>query len=130
MNRPAIDDLLDGILSRWFETIAEWMPPGQAMSGTCHSCQTSLIADSIDVVEWPHELVHHLASNLEALAIQAFDSLTFRGTRENVRDYISARVRAQADDMRDMLAECVEPRVEAWARAEVARGMTAADLQF
>ncbi|MDO7882843.1 hypothetical protein [Antiquaquibacter soli] len=128
MNRPAINDLLGGILSGWYESIAEWMPPGQWGADTCALCRTSLLADCVETSEWPHELIHQLASTLESLSLQVFDSLTVNGSFEEVREYIASRVRDSADDLRDVLAECVEPRVEAWAQGELERGLVRVDL--
>ncbi|MGX5682083.1 hypothetical protein [Schumannella luteola] len=80
------------------------------------------------MADWPHDLIHQLASTLDSLTLQVFDSLTVSRSFEDVCDYIASRVRANADDLRDVLAECVDPRVEAWAASEVERGLSRVDL--
>lgn len=130
MNRPAIEDLLGGILSAWYESIAEWMPPGQSQPDLCPTCRTSLLADAIDVDAWPHDLVHQLATTLESMSLQAYDSLVITKDRsyESVREYVAERIRSHAADLVDVLHECVEPRIDDWARAELERGFAQVDL--
>lgn len=129
MNRPAIDDLLGAILSGWYQSVAEWTPPGLTSGRTCQSCRQSVLASAIDIGDWPHELVHQLADLLESAALQAFDSLAKPSTSfQSVRDHIGERVRFHTPDLLDVLTECAVPRIEAWSRQEVERGLAEVDL--
>lgn len=129
MNRPAIDDLLGGILSGWYQSVAEWTPPGLTSGRTCQSCRSSVLAEAIEIEDWPHELVHQLADLLESAALQSFDSLARPSTSfRSVRDYIGERVRVHAPDLLDVLNECAAPRLDEWAKREVERGLAEVDL--
>ena len=77
MNRPAIDDLLGSILSTWYESVAEWMPPGQLSATTCTTCSSTALACAVDVWRWPHDLTHQLGLMLESAIVTITESLEF-----------------------------------------------------
>lgn len=136
MNRPAIDDLLGSILSTWYESVAEWMPPGQLSAVTCISCRSSALAAVITVGEWPHELMHQLASAYDEAIIIVTESLETETETEIVakrdaharecplpigecvRQHVTSEIASQATDLLDVLNECVTPRLDDWISSQ------------
>jgi len=132
VNRPAIDDLLGSILSAWYESVAEWMPPGQLSTDTCSTCPESVLAQAITVADWPHDLMHQLATEIEtAIAIIAESLMT--ETDEYViakiqehravcskdipgctKEFVGRELVSWSDDLIDVLSECVTPRIDEW----------------
>ncbi len=123
MNRSDIDDLLGSLLSGWYESIADWVPPGRGSAQLCVSCPSSILVQAVDVSEWPHDLVHQLAESLESALLQIVDSLPEPPTLSyrHVEAYLASRVLRHAADLQDVFRECVEPRLDAWATAELQR---------
>ncbi len=134
MNRTAIHDLLCGILSGWYESVADWTPPGQGSRRTCVACRDSLLSGVIPTAEWPHDLMHQLAESFESAALQIFDSIEVNpvdacedgASLECVRTHVAAYLRTHAVDILDVLDECVTPRVEEFAARTVADEFAAA----
>lgn len=136
MNRPAIDDLLGSILSTWYESVAEWTPPGQLSADTCTECRATALADTVDLSEWPHDLMHQLATSLEAAIVIIADSLETEtdpkvvGKRDAhldeceqplelcVRDYVARETARWSADLLDVLTECVTPRLDHWISSQ------------
>jgi len=129
VNRLAIDDLLGGILSGWCETVADWTPPGQGSAHVCTTCANSILVTVMDVTEWPHDIMHQLASSLDSAALdiyaaldsQPIDECNYGSSRECVRRYVADTVTARLADLSDVLVECVEPRLAAFTAREVDR---------
>ena len=129
MNRLAIDDLLGSILSSWFESAAEWTPPGQGSTHTCTTCSTSILAGVMDAAAWPHEVMHQLAASLDVAAEEIYEHLDeqpidecdYGSSRECVRRYVSDTAGARLADIIDVLVECVEPRLADFVANEVDR---------
>ncbi len=123
MNRSAIDDLLHTTLSRWYESLADWAPPGRLSAATCTSCHRSPLAQHLEVEEWPHDLVHQLVALLGDLHGQVSSSVPDGAARDRALGHLRARIREHSCDVLDVLVECVEPRVQAWVRRELERGL-------
>lgn len=130
MNNTAIDDLLCGIVSGWYESVADWTPPGQTSGATCAACADTLLARVIDVREWPHDLMHQFAAELESASLHILDARHGYGTAdgdaaalEEVRDYVAAAITRQAEDILDVLEQCVTPRLDAYVGRRLARGL-------
>ncbi|MDH6179888.1 hypothetical protein M2152_000070 [Microbacteriaceae bacterium SG_E_30_P1] len=125
MNRLAIDDFLATILASWSEAAAEWQPPGQGSAHLCTTCSSSLVARVLDLSAWPHDLMHHLASTLDAAAVDIQDTLQDRSIpgygsgAGAVARYVTDTVRKQRDDLGEILTHCVEPRIEAFVSRAV-----------
>jgi hypothetical protein len=128
MNRPAIHDLLGSVLCTWYASVAEWRPPGLLSSTTCVSCRSSILASALEIADWPHDLIHDLAVDLDAAAAAIHDSLEEdrilgrpssgeKPAAWHVRQEFSAHI----NDVVDVLSECVAPRLDAWVAAETAR---------
>ncbi len=127
MNRSAIHDLLGSVLCAWYESVAEWRPPGRLGATTCTTCRSSLLASKFDVSQWPHDLMHQLAIDLDTAAAAVNDSLE---EDRNLGRRIARDTPSVADefslhigDIGDVLAECVAPRLDAWVSAEVSRSV-------
>lgn len=135
MNRLAIDDLLGGILSGWYESVADWAPPGQGSGEICLTCPDSILAEVLDVREWPHDLVHQLAMALDEAAVEIYEALdsepiddcSYGSSFECVRRYVADTVTANHADMTDVLAECVTPRIDEYVTAAVATALARVD---
>jgi hypothetical protein len=122
VNRLAIDDLLGGILSGWYESVADWAPPGQGSGEICLACPDSILAGVLDVQEWPHDLMHQLAMALDDAALQIYEALDEQPIDECdygssfacVRRYVADTLTANRADVTDVLAECVTPKLDAY----------------
>lgn len=130
MNRTAIDDLLCGIVSGWYESVADWAPPGQTSGLTCAACGHTLLAQVIDVREWPHDLMHQFAAELESASLHILDARHASGDAgdgvvalEEVRAYVAETITHQLDDILDVLEQCVTPRLDAYVGRRLARGL-------
>jgi hypothetical protein len=129
VNRTAIDDLLCGIVSGWYESVADWTPPGQTSGATCAACGDTLLARVIDMRMWPHDLMHQFAAELESAAVQILDVRQEYGTTdaaaglEEVRAHIAETVARQTDDILDVLEQCVTPRLDDYVGRRLARGL-------
>ena len=114
MNRPAIDDLLGSILSTWYESVAEWMPPGQLSAATCTSCRASLLGSVVELAAWPHDLMHQLSASLDS----AIETIAETQPVDAARDHVQAHLMGQTSDLMDVLNECVTPRLDDWISAQ------------
>jgi hypothetical protein len=136
VNRPAIHDLLGTILSAWYGSVAEWVPPGRLGPRTCTACGESLLARVMDVRAWPHDLIHELAVDLDAAAGEIADSMaedalavggTLRDEDRRARRIVLATIAEQAGDITDVLSECVTPRLDRHIGLEAERGLRELD---
>ncbi len=126
MNPPAIRDLMDTLLSAWYHKAAAWAPPGRLSSDTCSHCPHSMLADFIDVAVWPHDLMHELVTSLDTGVSEISEGLFGEGLEtlsEEARMALAvAAVRStlteHADDLVDVLTECVEPRLSAYVSGQ------------
>lgn len=130
MNRTAIDDLPCGIVSGWYESVADWAPPGQTSGVTCAACGDTLLAGVLDVRDWPHDLMHQFAAELESASLHILDARQGSGAAgdggaalEEVRAYVAETVAVQIDDILDVLEQCVTPRLDAYVGRRLARGL-------
>ncbi len=129
MNRSAIDDLLGGILSGWYESVADWVPPGHASARTCTTCGSSILADVVDVADWPHDLMHQLAGAVETAFLQILDSLVPPpvASYDAVRRFMVDWLGGNSDDLLDVLRECVAPKLDEWVASELERAFATVD---
>lgn len=130
MNRTAIDDLLRGIVSGWYESAADWTPPGQLSGATCGACDDTLLAQVIEVRRWPHDLMHQLAADLESASLHILDARHDRdapvadpSALDDVRAYVAGAIARQVDDILDVLEQCVSPRLDDYVGRRLARGL-------
>jgi len=126
VNRPAIDDLMDTLLSTWYHKVAAWVPPGRLSGETCTLCRTSTVADVIDIAGWPHDLIHELVTAVDRAIIEISESFADDGV-EALPDAsvvpcamaaVHATIAEHADDLVDVLTECVEPKVSEYVSAQ------------
>lgn len=112
------------------------MPPGRLSAATCSSCQDTVLAGVIRLGDWPHDLIHQLATQLESAIEIVTESLTIDtdplvvdkvvehravcalDLADCVRDFVSTEVESWSADLLDVLSECVTPRLDEWIAAE------------
>ncbi|MEQ1736289.1 MAG: hypothetical protein ABL886_07800 [Rhodoglobus sp.] len=131
MNPRAIDDLLSTMLAGFYRSAAAWTPPGRLSDRTCVTCSTSLLSEAIDTWRWPHDLMHDLTTSLTTVVAQIADSFADAdqcglspGEAELPAVVLVRSALAQHRlDVLDVLAECVEPRLDAYVASEGARGL-------
>ena len=139
MNRSAIDDLLGAVLSGWYRSVAEWAPPGRLSAHLCETCPSSLLAQAIDIAEWPHELIHELAGSLDTTLSQITESIAEDAVAEGgvanlavaidarltqcLRAFVLASVVEHSVDIVDVLGECVEPRLADYVHDQTERAL-------
>lgn len=135
MNRLAIDDLLGGILSAWYESVADWTPPGQGSAEVCLLCPDSILAGVLDTQAWPHDLMHQLAMALDDASVQIYESLdsqpidecSYGSSFACVRRYVADTITANRADVTDVLTECVTPKLDAYVANAVAVALARVD---
>ena len=136
MNRPAIDDLLSNVISTWCESVAEWVAPGALSGATCSSCRDTALAAVLNVADWPHDLIHQFATEVESSIAIVAESLRtetdlhvigeieeYRQTctkdvPDCVRDYVTRVLTSRSADLLDVLHECVSDRIDAWVESQ------------
>lgn len=132
MNRPAIRDLLGTVLCQWYQSAAAWVPPGVLSTRTCDTCAISLVADTIDLTQWPHDLMHELVSAVGTMAVQISESWAEDecadgyddvGRMKCVVTLVRSAVMEQRGDLLDVLEQCVEPALAEYVDTEAARGI-------
>lgn len=125
MQAPAIDDHVSTKVYAWYTVVAEWMPPGQGFTGICLQCRESTLADTIDLGQWPHDVVHPL---VEALAVAIADvqhsfceesQATSESSAAVARRAVSEALSRHADDIADVLEQCLSERLQAYLTREV-----------
>jgi hypothetical protein len=132
VNRTAIDDLLSTILSVWYQTAAHWSPPGEVSANSCETCPISLLAEVVEIAPWPHDLAHDLATSLDESVAQISDSwdeeqhhglIIEEFGMQRARAVVGSVISDHRHDLLDVLAECVEPRLEEYLEREARRGI-------
>lgn len=129
MNSRAIDDLLGTILTQWYGAVALWEAPGVLTDGTCASCRSSLVASAIDVTAWPHDLIHRLNAELQMAITQVSASIAEEesgcpsGDHRCAEELVSSALVDHADDLLDVLNECVAPTLDRYVALELERGL-------
>lgn len=133
MNSRAIDDLLGTILTQWYGAVALWEAPGALTDGTCAPCRSSLVASAIDVTAWPHDLIHRLNAELQATIAQVSASIAEEesgcpsGDHRCAEELVSAALVDHADDLLDVLHECVALKLDRYVGLELERGLRELD---
>lgn len=129
MNSRAIDDLLGTILTQWYGAAALWEAPGALTDATCAPCTSSLVASAIDVTAWPHDLIHRLDSELHTVVTHVSASIAEEetgcpaGDHRCAQELVSAALVDHADDLLDVLMECVAPKLDRYVGLELERGL-------
>lgn len=133
MNSRAIDDLLGTILTQWYGAVALWESPGLLTDSTCAACRSSLVASAIDVSAWPHDLIHRLNADLQATIAQVSASIAEEeagcpsGDHRCAQELVTAGLVDHADDLLDVLNECVAPKLDRYVGLELERGLRELD---
>ena len=133
MNSRAIDDLLGTILTQWYGAVALWEAPGMLTDGTCTRCRSSLVTAAIDVTAWPHDLIHRLDTELHAAITHVGASIEEEGAgglkadHRGARQLVGLALVDHADDLLDVLNECVAPKLDRYVALELERGLREVD---
>lgn len=85
-----------------------------------------MLASKLDIAQWPHDLMHQLAIELDSAAAAINDSLEEDrtiGRRSDDVPRVADEFSLHLGDIADVLAECVAPRIDAWVSSEVSRSI-------
>ena len=125
MQALAIDDHVSAKLYAWYTFVSAWEPPGESSATICLGCTESTLARTIDVLAWPHDVIHVLVQSLHSAVRDVHESyceehpwdraFAPRVAKDAVRDTLAR----YATDITDVLDQCLTERVEAWASALV-----------
>lgn len=119
-------------MSAWFQTAAHWAPPGVTSANCCATCPDSLLFKVVEISRWPHDLAHDLATSLDQSVAQISDSWDEEQRHElmieefgmqRARSIVHSVISDHRHDLLDVLAECVEPRLEEYLEREARRGI-------
>lgn len=148
MNR-AMHDLLAATLDGWYGYLSSWQAPGAEGRLVCELCHDSPFSRVADLTEWPHDVAHalvrdltsavrHVRITLEELdesnafsaarhvAVAPFDVTARREVLgSHAESLVLAGIAVHEPLMRDVLEQCVAPRLEAYLRAEADRAILA-----
>ena len=105
---------IEGLVTAWYTEVARWEAPGGALDNDCVLCVTSEVPDLLGLREWPHSATHSLVVDLTSAAGQAQRLLAEVGHQTSVHrvhDLFRASLATHAEDVNDVLAECLEPRL-------------------
>lgn len=146
MNR-AMHDLLESTLDNWYANLSAWQSPSVNSRLVCELCTDSPFSTVAELNEWPHDVAHllvrdltsvvrHVRVSLEELdelnSFATLDARTFTTEERAARSIVLSRhaetlVLASLADhaslMRDVLQECIAPRLDAYLANEVERAM-------
>ena len=146
MNR-AMHDLLESTLEGWYAYLSAWQAPSVSGRAVCELCSDSAFSLIADLNEWPHDIAHllirdltsvvrHVRVSLEELdELNSFANLEARtlSTEERAaRSVVLSRhaetlvlsgLSEHAGLMRDVLKECIGPRLDAYLAIEVERAV-------
>lgn len=104
---------IEGLVTAWYSEVARWQPPGGALGNDCVLCVTSEVPDLLRLREWPHSATHPLVVDLVSAAGQAPRLLAEVGHQSSASEahkMFRAFTTAHADDVNDVLLQCLEPR--------------------
>ena len=146
MNR-AMHDLLEATLENWYAYLSAWQIPSVNGRMVCELCSDSPFTTVVELNEWPHDIAHllirdltsvvrHVRVSLEELdELNSFASLearTLTPEERSARSVVLSRhaetlvlagVSDHAGLMRDVLQQCISPRLDAYLATEVERAM-------
>lgn len=148
MNR-AMQDLLESTLETWYAYLSAWQAPSAQGRLVCELCFDSPFGTVADLNEWPHDIAHLLVRDLTSVvrhvrvSLEELDELNTFATLEartltseeraarslvlgrHAETLVLAGVADHAGFMRDVLNECIAPRLDAYLASEVERAMLA-----
>jgi hypothetical protein len=138
MHQLPLQEILGATLECWYARVAEWRPPGAAITGSCRECAESVAAPIVDGQLWPHSIVHQLTVELailearvsESLSEERFESATPRSPEVamDARRLVADGVWAASGDIVDVLDHCLRPRLDAWVLCEVESALDALSI--
>ena len=126
MQAPAIDDHLSTKLCAWYTFVSVWEPPGEGSTEVCQECIESALGCTIDLLQWPHDVIHVLVVSLRSAVrdVHASYCEEFEWDRSSApivaRDAVRDALAAHAEDIIDVLEHCVSDKVDTWVTAELA----------
>ena len=86
----------------------------------------------MEISRWPHDLAHDLATSLDQSVAQISDSwdedqrldlMIEEFGMQRARSIVGSVISDHRHDLLDVLAECVEPRLEEYLEREARRGI-------
>ena len=146
MNR-AMHDLLESTLDNWYAYLSAWQLPIANGRLVCELCSDSPFITVAELDEWPHDIAHLLVRDLTSVvrhvrvSLEELDELnsfavlearTLTNDERAARTAVLARhaetlvLAGLADHaclMRDVLQQCIAPRLDAYLATEVERAM-------
>ena len=129
MQAPAIDDHVSSKLYAWYTLVSEWVPPGHGSTGVCAGCASSSLASKIDITVWPHDVIHLLVASLRSATADVEDSYREEfpwnsgSAAEVAREAVRSTLERHADDIVDVLDECLTDKLQSYLTEQVEAGM-------
>lgn len=129
MQAPAIHDHVSSKLYAWYTLVSEWEPPGRGFTGICSECRSSALASTIDITVWPHDVIHLLVQSLRSAIADVEDSYREEfpwnagSAAEVARAAVELTLEGHADDIVNVLDECLTDKLQCYLTEQVERGM-------
>jgi len=143
----ALHDLLEATLENWYASLSAWQAPAVSGRLLCELCSDSPFTTVAELSEWPHDISHLLVRDLTSVvrhmrvSLEELDELNSFATMEartlsageraarsvvldrHAETLVLAGIAEHACFMRDVLQQCIAPRLDAYLADEVERGM-------
>lgn len=125
MQAPAIDDHVTTKLYSWYTIVSEWEPPGEGFTGICEECTASALACTIDILAWPHDVIHLLVQSLRSAIADVQDSYCEEcswdsaAAPEVARQAVADALARHASDIEDVLDQCLSERLQEYLTQQV-----------
>lgn len=119
-----VTSIVETVFTEWYTTAARWEAPGSMTEFSCTACTASHFRAELGLAEWPHDVTHELLARLTDVSFGVGDLVDDAGV--SIDELVLTVVRAHAGDVRDVLVECVEPRLDAY----LSQAMDSIDSEF
>ncbi len=136
---PTLSSFVETLVTDWYSTAARWTPPGNSSPVGCAQCEISPFLRLPGLVEWPHDVIHPLVEVLEDAVLQvqrsleeldadiagavAPDPARRAAYGRHALKLVYATAMLNADDILDVLENCVGPAIEDYVAHELAAGL-------
>lgn len=108
--------IVEELLVDWFSAIARWQPCGESVHHGCTSCADSMVTSTLGIADWPHDLVHPIATKAITMTEIVREHTA---TTHDAQQLVLQILAANASSARDIFDTCVAQRLNLYLRTEI-----------